>query len=521
MKAITLPIILYIIIKSSISNATVDGDIDVIFPWFPMLSYILLKSSKSGSEVHPSPLYPMYWEVNGDRKLLLGGFDHGEPFLLTGTALTTPLTTLQNAGGNYLRNTLADFTSNETDRLYPFYKRTDGLFDLSQWNNMYWNQLDNLFSQCSSREIVVSIELWDPWNLRDGGGTWWSASPWAPVNNINYTTTTSGLSNTYTALPYNEVNPFYKSVSAIDNKTALLHYQQDFVRKVLDAAAPYDNIMFQIDNESFAPLAWTDYWSQFIKDNKHGNDAYVCDMRNNWDLENSDVLNVINNTSMHQFLDLSQVSPEASEGLDANYNSMLTHRRRIANTDVVRPVNRVKVYAWEYDGGWLPADSDLAINRFISTIFAGAAGARFHKGTAAGIGLSTEAQQAIKAVRYLDDHADIDFAKMRPLQVPTVYVGSTRILGWKWRSINEVYGMLNDTDHKAIFFWTTENMKLETMFDLSHWGSGTVSISWYNMDAGGSEVSGGTQSISTAVYLAHPNSPLTTPVRWCAIIKKV
>lgn len=519
MKVTTLPIILFIILKSSISGASVDGNIDVKLPWFPIFSYILLKSSKSGSEVHPSPLYPMYWEVDGDRKLLLGGFDYGSPFLLTGSALTTPLNALQTAGGNYLRNTMADYTTAAEDRLYPFHERSDGLYDLSQWNDTYWTQLDNLFSQCDSRDIVVSVELWDPWNLCDGENTWWADSPWAPVNNINYTTTTSGLSNTNTALPYNAVNPFYKSVPALDNKTALLQYQQAFVRKMLKTAASYDNVLFQIDNESFAPLAWTDYWSQFIQDNKHGDYAYVCDMRNDWDIDSSDVRNVISNTSIHQFLDVSQVSPEASEGLDANYNAMLVHRTRIANSGVARPVNRVKVYAWEYDSGWSPADEDLAIDRFVSTIFAGAAGVRFHKGTTAGIGLSAAAKQAITGVRYLDNHADIDFAKMVPIQVPTGYVGSVQTLGWKWRSVNEVYGMLNDVDHVAIFCWTSVGNKIETNFNLSHWGAGTVSISWYNMDAGGSEVSGGTKTISTGVAINHPSN--TSYTRWCAIVKKL
>ena len=50
------------------------------------------------SSVHPDPDYPMYWQVDGSRTLLIGGFDHGEPLLLTGEALTDPLDQLVAAG---------------------------------------------------------------------------------------------------------------------------------------------------------------------------------------------------------------------------------------------------------------------------------------------------------------------------------------------------------------------------------------------------------------------------------------
>lgn len=128
-------IVLFIIIYSSISTADIDDAIDVDAPYLPIISYIILKSSTPSATVYQSALYPMYWEVNGKRQLLLGGFDSGEPFLLTGSTLTSNLNVLIKRGGNYLRNTMVDFTLAEDGkggRLHPFsYNSSTGKFDLS------------------------------------------------------------------------------------------------------------------------------------------------------------------------------------------------------------------------------------------------------------------------------------------------------------------------------------------------------------------------------------------------------
>jgi hypothetical protein len=45
------------------------------------------------------------------------------------------------------------------------FKRLDsGLYDLNQWDEEYWRRFQSLLELCKERDIIVQIEVWDPWD---------------------------------------------------------------------------------------------------------------------------------------------------------------------------------------------------------------------------------------------------------------------------------------------------------------------------------------------------------------------
>jgi hypothetical protein len=451
--------------------------------------------------------------------LLLGGFDHGEPFIMANTELTTSLDELVKAGGNYLRNTMADFTESigGENRLQPFHRRADGLFDLSEWNETYWSQLNAMLSEADKRNVIVSIELWDPWYLRDGQMVeeyWWSDGPWSPAKNINYTTTT-GLSDGYSALPYEEINPFYNSIVGTDeqklNMTAVFAYQKSFVDKILSTTMPYKNILFQIDNESFAPTEWVDFWANYIHVNSDG--RYVTDMHNERNLDLPAARHAINNPSYYDFADASQ--NEITNTRDEFYSDLVEFRYAMINSGYPRPINHVKIYSRYNNLG--DTDPDLGIDRFFMNIFAGSAAARFHQ-RPVGEGLSAEAKRAIMSARWLDD--SVNLALMKPISLDS----------WRWvfRRKGEVYAMEGDniyvfgytsfidgacTDDEHVCLDEGEGIK----FNMNSI-EGAVTLTWFNADTG-QILDGGTASTSRWVDLRRPDRPSNT--RWLCIARKL
>lgn len=512
---VTAPIfsmVLFIIIHSSISTADIDDAIDVDAPYLPIISYIILKSSAPSATVHQSALYPMYWEVNGKRELLLGGFDSGEPFLLTGSTLTSGLNTLINAGGNYLRNTMVDFTrtsSGKTGRLHPFaYSSSTGKFDLTSYNSTYWTQLDDMLTEAEDRGIVVSIELFDPWFMVDYSASdmkFWSQGPWSPQNNDQYTTVTSGLADVETAVGSPDTvncHAFYKSIPAINNVTALLTYQQAFVDKLLTVTDTHANVIFQIDNESAAPVEWTDYWVAYLHSNAAGT-VYVTDMRGERNLDLAEARHAINNPSLYDFADASQ--NEYTNTRDEQYLDLIEFRKAMIDSGHLRPINQVKVYS-RYNAN--DTDSDLGIDRFFMDIFAGTAAVRFHQ-RPVGEGLSPGAKRAIKSARWLDDQ--VELASMVPIPL-----NDSR---WIYRDDNEVYGM--EGNNMFVFVYSsvvgTVYNPSGIKFDLRDDFSGYVQITWFNADTGEQHNGGTFDATSDWTPLYRPDRVSDT--RWIAIVR--
>lgn len=95
---------------------------------------------------------------------------------------------LARVGGNWIRNALfSRFTYGRTDDAYPvdyqqaweFAKDADGKYDLTRFNEEYFDRLAYFLEATKRRRIFVGLEFADYQQ--------WSLDPFNPVNNKNYT----------------------------------------------------------------------------------------------------------------------------------------------------------------------------------------------------------------------------------------------------------------------------------------------------------------------------------------------
>jgi hypothetical protein len=96
--------------------------------------------------------------------------------------LTDHLDLLVSVGGKYVRNTMSD---RDDGNIYAFGQIEDGMYDLDQWNNAYWDRLEFLLNESEKRGIIVQLTLWDQFDL---GSSEWQEHPWNPENNVNMET---------------------------------------------------------------------------------------------------------------------------------------------------------------------------------------------------------------------------------------------------------------------------------------------------------------------------------------------
>lgn len=49
--------------------------------------------------------------------------------------------------------------------MFPYpYARMNGKYNLSVWNEEYWNKFRTFLQETKNRGIIVQVEVWDRWN---------------------------------------------------------------------------------------------------------------------------------------------------------------------------------------------------------------------------------------------------------------------------------------------------------------------------------------------------------------------
>lgn len=129
-------------------------------------------------------------------------------------------------------------------------------FDVSQFNQAYFDRLRTRVIQAGERGMYVSVMLFDGWSIEDkglGGGNPWLAHPYNAANNIN------GINGD----PNNDNQGLEVHSMQIPAVTAL---QEAYVRKVIDTVNDLDNVLFEISNESHGgSWDWQYHIINFIK----------------------------------------------------------------------------------------------------------------------------------------------------------------------------------------------------------------------------------------------------------------
>jgi hypothetical protein len=355
---------------------------------------------------------PFYWQYRGEPLLLLGGsrednlFNHPD-------GLAGHLDLLRSVGGNYIRNTMS---SRNPGNPWPHRRLETGLYDLREWDQEYWQRFENLLEMCLERDIIVQIEIWDPWDYfmteaplgfgPDNVG--WESCPFNPILNINYTAEETGLD------PYIDYHSgarpsghvFFHSVPELKDIPLLRKYQEAFVEKILSITLDYPNVLYCMNNEIGEPPEWGEYWAVFIRHiaGEAGRDVFLTDMRRNSDFGSREQINLLHDRVHYDYFEISQNT--ANDG-QQHYDQIMLIRDQVAGRP--KPLNNVKIYGGEI-GSWTTSVEE-GTRRFWRNIFGGLATSRFHREGPSplffGAGLSHVAQIHIRSMRMLTDEMNI------------------------------------------------------------------------------------------------------------------
>lgn len=128
-------------------------------------------------------------------------------------------------------------------------------WDLTRWNEDYFNRFKAFVAEASKRGVVVEVTLFCPFYPDDSDPTqspMWPLSPWKASNNVN------GLGD----VPYDRVH-------TLDGHGGLLEVQERFVRRIVDELKDADSLYYEICNEPYfggVTEAWQHHIARVIAD---------------------------------------------------------------------------------------------------------------------------------------------------------------------------------------------------------------------------------------------------------------
>ena len=134
-------------------------------------------------------------------------------------------------------------------------------FDLTQFNQAYFDRMRQRIIEAGQRGIYVSIMLFDGWSIETkdmSGDNPWQGHPYNSSNNINgINGDTSGDGQG-------------KEVHTLDI-SAVTSLQEAYVRKVVDTVNDLDNVLYEISNESHGNSeSWQYHMINYIKSYEAG-----------------------------------------------------------------------------------------------------------------------------------------------------------------------------------------------------------------------------------------------------------
>jgi len=313
-------------------------------------------SDREKNRIKPYDENKRYWQYEGEPVFLLGGNKIANPFQkMEENELISYLDELQSAGGNYFRNIMSD---REPGNIRAFQRTDTGQYDLTEWNESYWEGLRTMLKKASERNIIVNITFWDRFDHYDqthhrieSRHDLWERSPWNPVNNVNYTIEESGLDSTYDAHPISGENPFHQTPPIMQDLPVVLQFQERFIEKILDVSLEYDNVIYNMGNEHQLQLKdWDRYWGEFVRnyaaEKGRGIETtamfdHVIERDGEWQ-EVQGFPPVIHGNDIYTFIEGSKLGSQWTDPGEVQYNDAI---RLIEETSEVesRPVNAVKV----------------------------------------------------------------------------------------------------------------------------------------------------------------------------------
>jgi hypothetical protein len=438
--------------------------------------------------IRPYEENPFYWQYKGEPVLLLGGSDQDNLFNhpdLPPDGLEAHLDLLVSVGGNYVRNTMS---SRDDGNLWPFARTADGRYDLDEWDEAYWQRLEDFLEMTHERDIVVQIEVWDRFDFANEP---WSRNPFNPLNNINFEPDAIGLPIVVDGHPGERQNPFFRSTPGQEDNTALLSYQEAFVEKLLSVSLPHPHVLYTVSNETNESPAWSAYWADFIREraSEAGQPAQITEMWDAWDLADPAHAHTFDDPDRYTFVDISQNNHQEGQ---VHWDNAQGQRERIA--DSPRPMNNVKIYGGPRHGG----SFEEGTRKFWRNVLGGMASARFHRPGPQGYGngLNELARAHIRSMRMLTEEMDVFTAGPRNDLVSD-------------RGDDEAYLMAEVGEAYALYFTDGGSVVLDFQE-----ASGAFSLRWLDV----LESSWGADGESTGGEFVRVTAPGRGP--WVALLRR-
>jgi hypothetical protein len=216
---------------------------------------ISLAAQQASDRIQLDPQNPHYFLYNNKTIALVTSGEHYGSVINPDFNFRKYLDTLQADGLNYTRlfpgsyvevpatsfgikrNTIAP----PGDRLLlpwarstePGYAGGGNKFDLTQWDQQYFERLHDFLGEAEHHGIIVEMSLFSS----QYGDAQWKISPFNAANNVNHTTEALDL----------------KHVNTLENGNVLA-FQERYVRKLVHEVTGFPNIIFEIQNEP-----WSDH----------------------------------------------------------------------------------------------------------------------------------------------------------------------------------------------------------------------------------------------------------------------
>jgi hypothetical protein len=352
-------------------------------------------NNEGENHIRPYSENPYYWQFKGQPVLLLGATDNDN--LFQNDNIESHLDSMKAIGGNYIRNTMSD--RDPGDRR-AFAMTPDGKYDLNQWNDEYWRRFENMLRLTSERDIIVQIEIWDRF---DHSLDEWLGDPYNPKNNINYTYTEASLDSLYPIPSWRNAHHFFFTVPELNNNEILLKYQKAFVEKILSHSLKYRNVLYCIDNETSGKEEWATYWAKFIRENSNGQDIYITQMWDTWDVKTPMHKRTLDHPELYGYVDISQNSQLPGYQNWENAQYVINYIK-----DDPRPINSTKIYGSDTYEPWRNRgmNTEHAVQSFFRNLVGGYATSRFHR-PPHGIGLSGPSINSIKTIRKIEEQVKL------------------------------------------------------------------------------------------------------------------
>ena len=352
--------------------------------------------------IQPWQENPHFWQYRGEPVWLLGGSVKDNLFQIPD--LEAQLDLLVSAGGNYIRNTMSD-RPDKGFEIKAFAQDEAGRYDLTRWNQAYWDRFERMLQLTATRQIIVQIELWDRFDhCREN----WELDPFNPKNNSNYTHEASALAAEYPSHPGANEQPFFYTVPELQDNQVVLQLQRAFIDKVLSIALSWDHVLYCMDNETSGDPAWGRYWAQFVRERAAaaGVEVYMTEMWDSWDVRHETHRPTFDHPELYAFVDIAQNSHNPGQ---VNWERAQWVRAYLAVNP--RPMNSTKIYGadtskWTDRG----VDTQHGLQTFWRNLIGGFASSRFHR-PPSGLGLGDLAQANLRSARMLASSFDVFHAE--------------------------------------------------------------------------------------------------------------